>query len=301
MKSKTKNFKDYKPRITTDDLMEQLEKGVEGILSSEKRKEYLLFQSKFHTYSFGNTLSILMQMPNASHVAGFDTWKKQFNRHVKKGEKGIAILAPVIVKEEKENAEGKIEKKSKLACFKVTYVYDISQTEGDPLPDFQFAKRLEGESDLYARVLSICPFPVQKLEDCGGANGYYSLTDQSIAILSSLSKAHKGRCLVHEIAHGLLHDPKTQNEEDGEETVRPDCAVRELEAESISFLVASHFGLDSSDYAFGYIAGWAGNRAIKEIKKSGARIQKTAEKIIESIESTFEEEVEDTNEMQSAV
>jgi hypothetical protein len=273
----------YQPTKTKEDVLEILEKGIEQFLSSDKWKQYLTFQATFHDYSFNNCISILAQRPNATYVAGFEAWKKGFNRYVKKGEKGIAILLPVFKKvKEKEEREDQKPNRT-LVRFRIGYVYDYAQTAGDPLPEFSFAKRLEFHSDLYEKMRATCPFPIREADDCGGANGYFSYSDHSITILSSMSSAHKARCIIHEYAHGLLHDPK-----DKTEGSRPHRSIRELEAESVSFIVSHHFGLDTSEYAFGYISGWAGENAVQALKQSGARIQNAARKIIESVETKDE-------------
>lgn len=257
-----------------------IEVGIKQLTSSEEWKRYLEFQSKFHDYSFGNTMLILAQCPNASRVAGYQTWK-QLGRQVRKGEKSIGIIAPMMIKKDVEDENGNSEVK-KILRFRGVSVFDISQTDGDPLP--QLVTELQGETELYENVKSVIPYPLKELEDCGGANGYYHLVEKYIAVLSTNSQAQKTETLIHEWAHGILHG-NINDEKD-----RPNKMVRELEADSVAFIVCHHLGLDTSDYSFGYLAGWGqGEKAVEEIKKSGERIQKASQEILTALETKSKE------------
>ena len=268
----------------TQQALEVLEQGLKQLLESENWSEFLTIQSKFHSYSFNNTLMILMQQPEASYVAGFGAWKK-LGRHVKKGEKGIAIFAPLIGK--KERTEEKVEPsevaetlqqsepttKKVLYGFRLVYVYDISQTEGKPfeIPNVR-PTILQGDVGWYNRICEACPFPVQEAEDLGGANGHilYRPNGHLIEILKSLPEMQKAKTTLHEWSHGLLHSPGT--------TITTE--VRELEAESTAFVVANALGFDTSEYTFGYVAGWAGEDAVSTLKQCGSRIQRAANQIL---------------------
>ncbi|SHK95922.1 ArdC family protein [Alicyclobacillus tolerans] len=253
------------------DALERLEQGLKTLLSEEKWKNYLRFQAQFHSYSFQNTLLILFQCPNARHVAGYQAWKK-LGRHVRKGEKGITIIAPMLVKEKDDETEefGK----TVLKGFRGATVFDISQTEGEPLPEIPI-HRLQGAWENWSTIRTACPFPIDEKDDLEGANGCFHVATQRISLLESLEGRHKAKTLIHEWAHGLLHVPS-------EEKV-VNTKIRELEAESVAFVVADALGLDTSSYSFGYIAHWSGENALDQLKASGMRIQKAANRILDSI------------------
>ncbi|MFX4303649.1 ArdC-like ssDNA-binding domain-containing protein [Alicyclobacillus tolerans] len=252
------------------DALERLEEGLKTLLSEDKWKSYLRFQAQFHSYSFQNTLLILFQCPHARRVAGYQAWKK-LGRHVRKGEKGITIIAPMLVKEKDDETEelGKIV----LKGFRGATVFDISQTEGEPLPEIPI-HRLQGAWENWSTIRTACPFPIEEKDDLKGANGCFYTDTRSIALLKSLDERHKSKTLIHEWAHGLLHVPS-------EEKVV--TKIRELEAESVAFVVADALGLDTSSYSFGYIAHWSGENALDQLKASGMRIQKAANRILDSI------------------
>jgi len=268
----------------TQQALESLGKGLERLLESENWSEYLTVQSKFHSYSFNNALMILMQQPDASYVAGFGTWKK-LGRYVKKGEKGIAIFAPLIGK--KERTEDQVERsevaetlqqsepttKKVLYGFRLVYLFDVSQTEGQPfeIPDIR-PTILQGDAGWYNRICEACPFPVQEAEDLGGANGHiiYRPNGHLIEILKGLPEMQKAKTALHEWSHGLLHFPDT--------TISRE--VRELEAESTALGVANALGFDTSEYTFGYVASWAGEDAVSTLKQCGSRIQRAAHQIL---------------------
>lgn len=251
----------------------KLEAGLQSLLNSSNWRSYLSAMNLFHDYSWNNTLLIWAQMPTSTRVAGFNTWKK-LGRFVKKGEKGIAILAPLVVKKKDEETIllDESDNEKVLVGFKVVHVFDVSQTEGAPLPEVKI-NQLEGDGDLYQQMLSICPFPIVESDDLGGANGKIERANQTISILSSLSNAHKAKTLAHEWAHGLLHvtDPT------GMKLTRE---IRELEAESTAFIVCDALGLDTSEYTFGYLADWNGDDAIANLRKSAGRIQQAADQIL---------------------
>lgn len=262
-----------------NEMMEKLEQGIQNIRSSKEWREYLLAQSKFHNYSFGNVMLILSQKPTASRVAGFTTWK-DLGRYPKKGT-AIKILAPIITNKKEENEDtGEEEEKKVLVGFRYANVFDVSDTEGKELPG-PIVKKLEGDNEsataLIEALEEVTKIPVHFIEDTGSANGWYHLKDKDITINSKLSTIHKAKTWVHELAHSRLHnldqERKTRNE-------------REVEAEGIAFIVCNHFGLDTSDYSFGYVAGWSGN--VDYIKSVGETIQKESAKIIKEITRAIE-------------
>ena len=284
------------------ELMEKLEQGVKDVFHSSQYKEYLSVMSKFYNYSFNNVLLIAMQKPDASLVAGFSAWKNHFGRHVKKGEKGIKILAPISRKvkiEEKEEGGAKIngmetaedpdkEEKIKkvITGFKVVSVFDISQTEGKDLPEYYGAKELsgdvEGYADLFAAVRETSPVPVRFEDIPGEAHGYYHPIEKRIALQEGMSELQNIKTLIHETAHARLHaiDPDATEEERADQ---PDQSTREVQAESVAYVVCQHFGLDVSDYSFAYVAGWSSGKELPELRASLDVIRNAAKETITAV------------------
>ena len=271
-----------KLKETTQDKVKEafklIEQGVNAITSSDQYKEFLKFSSRFYNYSMYNQLLIWVQKPNATFVAGFQTWKKM-GRFVKKGEKGIRILAPIRISATRVNGEGK-EEVVEYNKYQTISVFDISQTEGDnPLPSLrEFVKEVKGETELYSMIRRISPFPVEELEDCKGADGYYSLKTKEIKILSTNSTAHKLLTLIHEVAHGLLH---------GDRKSSPSHKVMEIEAESIGFIVCHALGIDTSVNSFGYLASYGGKATMNLVEDSKERINMAAKKILSDFENAY--------------
>jgi len=264
------------------EITEKLENGVKELLNSDKYKEYLAFLSKFHNYSFNNTLLILLQYPTASLVAGFETWKNRHKRYVKKGEKGIKIIAPapVKVKTKDENNE-EIDKD--ILLYKAVTVFDISQTEGAELPLMQtqeLTASVENYKDFYTKLENISPCPIifEKIEN--GVKGYYSEKENKIAINEGMSELQTLKTLIHEISHATLHNSEAAKKRDK----KPSRNAKETEAESIAFTVLSYLGLDTSEYSFIYLASWGGED-LKELKESLEIIRDTAAKLINAISS----------------
>jgi len=296
-----------KPAEKLKEITDRLEQGIKELFDSERYKEYLRVMSKFHNYSFNNTLLIAMQKPDASLVAGFSAWKNNFQRNVVKGEKGIKILAPSPFKIKKEmekidpatqkpviGADGKPVKEEKeitIPAFKVVSVFDVSQTEGKELPDIAvdtLTGDVERFKDVFAALEKTSPVPIgfEKIE--GGAHGYYHLEDKRIAIDEGMSELQTLKTAIHEIAHAKLHDidlnaPKEEQQD------RPDRRTREVQAESVAYAVCQHYGLDTSDYSFGYVAGWSSGRELDELKSSLETIRSTAAEIINSIDQNIAE------------
>ena len=288
------------------EITAQLEAGVKDLFNSERYQDYLKAMSKFHDYSLNNTLLIVMQKPDASLVAGFNKWRDEFERHVKRGEKGIKILAPAPYKikkeQEKLDPDGKPiigedgkpvteQKEITIPAFKVVSVFDVSQTDGKEIPDIavdSLTGSVEQYEDFFKALEQTSPVPVgfERIES--GAHGYYHNAEKRIALNEGESELQTVKTLIHEIAHAKLHDidlnaPPEQQQE------RPSRRTREVEAESIAYTVCQHFGLDTSDYSFGYVAGWSSDKDIKELKASLETIRATASELITEIDGHFRE------------
>ena len=291
-----------KPAEKLKEITDRLEQGIKELFDSERYKEYLRVMSKFHNYSFNNTLLIAMQKPDASLIAGFNAWKNNFQRNVMKGEKGIKILAPspFKIKQEMEKidpatqkpvigADGKPvteEKEITIPAFKVVAVFDVSQTEGKEIPNLavdMLTGDVERFKDVFAALEKTSPVPIgfEKIE--GGAHGYYHLEEKRIAIDEGMSELQTLKTAIHEIAHAKLHDIDL-NASVTEQTDRPDRRTREVQAESVAYAVCQHYGLDTSDYSFGYVAGWSSGRELDELKSSLETIRSAAAEIINSID-----------------
>ena len=296
-----------KPADKLKEITDRLEQGIMELFDSDRYKEYLRVMSKFHNYSFNNTLLIAMQKPDASLVAGFQSWKNNFKRNVVKGEKGIKILAPspFKIKQEMEKidpatqkpvigADGKPVKEEKeitIPAFKVVSVFDVSQTAGKELPDIavdMLTGDVECFKDVFAALEKTSPVPIgfEKIE--GNSHGYYHLEEKRIAIDEGMSELQTIKTAIHEIAHAKLHDidPNAPKEE---RAGRPDRRTREVQAESVAYAVCQHYGLDTSDYSFGYVAGWSSGRELDELKSSLETIRSTAAEIINSIDEHLQE------------
>lgn len=297
-----------KPADKLKEITDKLENGIAGIFEGEQYQDYLKTLSKFHDYSLNNTILIAMQKPDASHVAGFNTWKNEFERNVMKGQKGIKILAPspykVKVQQEKTDpatgkpvigADGKPvteETERKIPAYKVVSVFDVSQTEGKELPSIG-ADILTGDveqyKDFFAALEKASPVPVAFENIETGAKGYYHQVDKRIAIDEGMSELQTLKTTIHEIAHARLHDVDKGKEQGEDEPPRADRRTREVEAESVAYTVCQHYGLDTSDYSFGYVAGWSSGKELAELKASLETIRTTAAELITEIDGHFAE------------
>ena len=295
-----------KPAEKLKEITDRLEQGIAELFDSERYKEYLKVMSKFHNYSFRNTVLIAMQKPDASLVAGFSAWKNNFGRNVMKGQKGIKIIAPspFKIKQEMEKIDthtqkpvigkdGKPvteEKEITIPAYKVVSVFDVSQTEGRELPDIavdELTGDVDRYKDFFAALEKTSPVPIgfEKIE--GGAHGYYHLENKRIAIDEGMSQLQTLKTAIHEIAHAKLHDIDLNAPKD--EQPRVDRRTREVEAESVAYTVCQHYGLDTSDYSFGYVAGWSSGRELAELKSSLETIRSAAAEIINSIDANIAE------------
>lgn len=290
------------------EITDKLDAELKSFVDSDKFKSYLKTMSKFHNYSFNNTILIAMQKPDASLVAGFRAWETNFNRHVKKGEKGIKILAPAPFKKNIEqekvdpdtkmpiyDADGNVKKEVvqiTVPSYKVATVFDVSSTEGEPLPQIgvdELTGNVEGYKDLIVAIKNIAPVPVEMAEIDSGAKGYFSPSEQKIVINEGMSELQTLKTLIHETAHSLLHDKDGSKIEGLDDTEKKTRNSKEVEAESVAYTVCEYFGIDTSDYSFGYIAGWVRTLELMELKESMETIRKTASHVISGIEDKLKE------------
>ena len=296
-----------KPAEKLKEITDRLEQGITELFESERYREYLRVMSKFHNYSINNTLLIAMQKPDASLVAGFSAWKNNFERNVMKGQKGIKIIAPSPYKIKQEmqkidphtqkpviGKDGKPvteEKEVTIPAYKVVSVFDVSQTEGKELPDIavdELTGDVDRYKDFFAALEKTSPVPIAFENIEGGSHGYYHLEDKRIAINEGMSELQTLKTAIHEIAHAKLHDIDLNAPKD-EQQPHVDRRTREVEAESVAYTVCQHYGLDTSDYSFGYVAGWSSGRELSELKSSLETIRSAAAEIINSIDANFAE------------
>ena len=281
------------------EITDRLETGIQELFESERYKAYLTSMAKFHSYSFNNTLLIAMQ--GGQLVAGYNKWRDDFHRNVKKGEKAIKILAPAPFKAKKEvqklDAQGRpvMGKDGKpvtevqeiqVPAFKIVSVFDVSQTEGEPLPSIgveELTGSVERYGEFFKALEQTSPVPIGFEDIPGGSHGYYHLTEKRIAIQEGMSELQTLKTAIHEIAHSKLHaiDPEAPAIEQAD---RPDSRTREVQAESVAYAVCQHYGLDTSDYSFGYVAGWSSGKDLKELKASLETIRATAHELITTID-----------------
>lgn len=282
-------------------LTGKLEKGIKEFLQSGKFQEYLKTMSKFHSYSYRNCMLIAMQNPAATLVAGFHAWKTKFGRTVDRGQKGMQILAPIIYDKKEwkqkldsdgeplynENGEKQMEEVTeKQMRFRVVTVFDVAQTSGKPLPEL--ATELDGSVEQYEllfealKSVTDATIVVEPFGQSETAKGYYSRTDHSIHIKDGMSQVQTLKTAIHEAAHSILHQDEQAAKDKTPET-------KECEAESVAFIVCNHFGVDTSDYSFPYLATWASSAELPELQASLAIIQKTASDMISKLTSGMQQ------------
>ena len=282
-------------------LFKKIDDGVKAVFESDRYKDCLRYMSKFTNYSAGNCILIMLQKPEASLVAAFGKWK-QLGRTVNKGEKGIAILAPMTFRNkqsENEDEEEQDEAETRTLGFRKVYVFDVSQTSGEPVPEYvsDLDEDIEEEhvEAVISAVRSITGLPVDVEEISGGAKGYYSHSEQRIVIQAGLSGAQSVKTAIHECAHALLHDPDKNLPT--ADTTRSD---KEVQAESVAYIVASRYGLDTSEYSFPYIASWSHGKQLEQLNRFLNEIQGTARSICDAIDNELtilaEEITEEYNE-----
>ena len=306
-----------KPAEKMKEITDRLEQGIQDLFESDRFKEYLQVMSTFHDYSFNNTLLIAMQKPDATFVAGYTSWQQKYGRQVVSHAKSIKVIAPSPYKVKKEvdkidpktqkpvtDKNGKPVKEETeitVPAFKVVSVFDVSQTEGKELPSIG-VDELTGDvaqyADFFKATEQASPAPVgfEKIES--GAKGYYSQTEKRIAINEGMSELQNLKTLIHEIAHAKLHDIDL-NAPAKEQADRPDRRTREVQAESIAYAVCQHYGLDTSDYSFSYVAQWSSGRELSELKASLETIRSTASELIKDIDKNFAELTKDKEQTQA--
>ena len=284
------------------EITDRLEEGLKELFEGEKYKSYLNTMSKFHNYSANNIQLIEMQCPDATYVAGYKAWQRNFERHVNKGERGIRILAPAPykIKEEQEKIDPVTnepvldrdgmpvmeEVEIKIPAFRVVTVFDYSQTDGKELPGLG-VNELHGDVERYRDFMEalerVSPVPIRYEEMEGDRKGYFIDLSRPIAIKEGMSEAQTAKTGVHEVAHAKLH--AREAEQDTEKAVYKDRETKEVEAESVAYTVCQHFGIDTSDYSFGYIAGWSSGKEMPELKSSLDTIRRTSSELIKGIEA----------------
>ncbi len=288
------------------EITDSIETGIKELFESDKYKEYLQTMSRFHRYSVNNQMLIYMQKPAATHVASFSKWRDQFGRNVKRGEKGIKIIAPTPYKKKVEETKldpdtklpmldenGKVikeEKEIQVPMYRVVSVFDVSQTEGKPLP--QLVSDLSGNVQNYdafveaIRRSSDVPITFEPMEQ--SMDGYFSLDEQKIVIRNDMSEVQTVAALLHEMAHSKLHNTKVSDEHNPE-TAKISRNTEEVQAESIAFTVSAYYGIKTDENSLAYIALWSKDKELPELKSSLETINKTANKMITDIDRHFAE------------
>ena len=281
-------------------LTDKLESGISDVFQSDRYADYLRTMSKFHQYSFRNTILIFLQRPDASQVAGYHDWKKKFDRQVKGGEHGISIFAPCPGKKQVQkidpgtqrpvfDANGQpVMEWEEVTRYRIVTVFDVSQTEGKELPE-PCVTELTGDVAEFERMTAalkaLSPLPVSFEDFSADAYGYCDHAEGRIVVRPGLSQKQTLKTLVHEIAHAKLHAPA-----DILDTARPKRSTRELEAESVAYVVCQHFGIDTADYSFGYVADWTRDKDMKQLKASLDLIRSTSAELIAGMEGHEQEQ-----------
>lgn len=295
------------------EITERLEQGVKELFTSEKYTDYLKTMSQFYNYSFNNTLLIAMQKPDATLVAGYRAWQSKFNRHVKRGEKGIQIISPAPIRQReevekldpdtrepmlKDNGQPETEEvEYVIPRFKVVSVFDVTQTDGEPLPSLgadELTASVENYELFMQAIEAVSPVPIRFDEIEGDSHGYYHNMEKEIVIKQGMSESQTMKTAIHEVAHAKLHDRELM----AEQGIEKNQMTREVEAESIAYTVCQHYGLDTSDYSFPYIAGWSSTVDMKELRTSMDTIRHTAGEFIEELSKQLQELQIDTPEKQ---
>ena len=285
------------------EITDQLEAGISQLFESDQYKQWLTTMGRFHDYSLNNTLLIAMQKPDATLVAGYTTWQKQFGRQVNKGEKAIRILAPTPYKQKVEvdktdpntgeilmNADGSTQKEIQEVlrpAFKVVNVFDVSQTDGRELPSLgvnELAGDVAQYEIFFEALKRTCPVPISFEQIAGGAKGYYHQMERRIAIQEGMSQIQTVKTAIHEMAHQKLHAINPDRKIADQDLENITRGGKEVEAESVAYAVCQYYGIDTSDYSFAYIAGWSQGKETPELKASLNRIRKAASEMINDID-----------------
>ena len=285
-----------------DQLAQKLEAGVKDVFQGENYKAYLDFCAKMPRYSINNQILIMMQKPDATMCQSFTGWK-EMGRFVKKGEKGIRVMAPAPYKMEREQdkigADGKpvLDKDGepvkevvevKVNAFKPVSTFDISQTDGEPVPRLgvdELTGSVEGYATLMEAIKQASPVPISFENIESGAKGYFQVEENRIAIQEGMSEAQTVKTALHEASHATLHNKEAQNSESDKKT----RSQKECEAESVAYVVCQHYGIDTSEYSFPYVAGWSSDKEVPELKASLDTIRKAASDLIVKIDEKIAE------------
>lgn len=301
------NTHDFDPKKAAEqrkaelkDITEKLEKGVQDVYSSEQYQDLLNTMAKFPHYSVNNNILIMMQKPDATLVQSYTGWKKM-GRFVKKGEKGIRILAPAPFKLEKE--QDKVDESGKvvldkdgeavkekieinMTAFKPVSTFDVSQTEGEPLPQIgvdELTGNIEGYQTLFEAIKSASPVPIAFEDIKSGAKGYFHVEENRIALNNGMSEIQNVKTAIHEMAHAKLHNSEAQKNN------KQSKNSKEVEAESVAYTVCQHYGIDTSDYSFAYVATWSQGKELSELKESLNIIRNAASELITKIDEKVQE------------
>ena len=300
-----KSVQDKSQYNRVKEITEKLEAGIRDLFDSENYKSWLRTMSRFHSYSVNNTILIHLQKPDATLVASYLSWQRNFGRQVNKGERAIQIIAPAPIRKKIEtdrldpatgnavlNSDGTAVKDIReilIPNYKVVSVFDVSQTEGKELPTLgvdELGGSVKDYADFIGALKKTCPVPIGFEHIRGGAKGYFHTVENRIAIQEGMSETQTVKTLIHEMAHQKLHSLLPGGNEPVEKLTR---GHKEVEAESVAFIVSYHYGIDTSDYSFGYIAGWSDGKENNEFKTSLTRIQQAANEMITDIDEQLEE------------
>lgn len=299
---------------TVEDLTDKIKKGITEVFNSDKYKNFLSVMSKFHNYSARNNLLILLQKPNATHVAGYVAWKQKFNRQVQRGAKAITIIGytpikrtvdvpvqdPITHKNLHDKDGNLITEKKEIIIpyYTPVNVFDVSDTKGEPLPKLcnELIGNVENYKHLFDCIKNVSPFPINFENIPGGAKGYCSPSEQKIVIQEGLSELQTIKTAIHEITHADLHAPQINLMQE-----KIDRKTREIEAESVAFIVCTHYDLDTSDYSFPYLASWSSSKELKELESSLDTIQKQASNLIDRIDTQLEKLLINSKEIDNQV
>jgi hypothetical protein len=260
--------------------LDRLDAGIREVYSSDRWEQWLQSLSKFYDYSLGNTILISMQMPTATHVASFRSWKRDFHRYVKKGERGLEILVPMLVRDHDEDTD---EERRRLVGFRVGHVFDVSQTDGEPLPTIvdEVSQGVERYAAMLEAVAKVSAYPVTFVHDMpAGTNGFFR-RGELIAIRSGMPEGQTVKTALHELAHSRLHDGDPMGEG------MPDRAMREVQAESVAYAVSAALGLDTSGYSFGYVASWAVGKTDEEMRACLQVVRDAAKSMVEDLQAAM--------------
>ena len=269
--------------------LDRIGDGVRSVWESEEWAKWLRTLAKFHDYSLNNTMLIAMQMPEATRVASYRSWQRDFDRHVRKGERGIEILVPMVVKRKDADSEGvpqddeEATERRKLVGFKVGHVFDVSQTEGEPLPEIaeQVSADVNDFDSLMEAIKTVSSYPIEVVDGLPPeTNGLFSRRMGYIAVRNGMPEGQTVKTALHELAHSVMHDADAER--------LPDRSMREVQAESVAYAVSAALGLDTSGYSFGYVASWAVGKTEEEMRQCMQAVRDAAKQILDRLQLVME-------------